>query len=391
MKHISSRPALAVAAVMAVFAVPLAAFMLKTPPSAAAAPEEILPVATARLRDIRQVIEVPGEFRPYQEVDVDAKVRGYVRQLNVDVGDAVKKGELLAALEIPEIDDDLRSAAAAVDVAEQQAQRARAQHEDDEAIYQRLLGVMRERPELIAQQDIDQAKAKAAASLAAQTAAESAIKQALAEQTRVRDTQAYARICAPFDGVITSRLVDEGALVGAAGSGAGNALFHLSDIDRLRLVMQLPESSVPDVAVGRRAHVAVASLDAAFDLPVSRLSHQLAEATRTMHVEIDFDNRQRRVAPGMYATVDLPLKERNQVLAVPLSALREHAAGSDAGKVYVLEPDGQVQARQVTVGLAGPNHVEIKTGLKAGEMVVVDVTPRLETGIRYVAKKTSEG
>ncbi len=241
------------------------------------------------------------------------------------------------------------------------------------------------------QQEIDQAKARADASLAAQTAAESAIKQALAEQTRVRDTQAYARISAPFDGVITARLVDEGALVGAPNGGAGNALFHLSDIDRLRLVMQLPESSVPDVAVGRGAHVVVAALDAAFDLPVSRLSHQLAEATRTMHVEIDFDNRQRHVAPGMYATVDLPLKERRQVLAVPLSALREHAAGSDAGKVYVLEPDGQVQARQVSVGLAGPNHVEIKTGLKAGEVVIVDVTPRLETGIRYVAKKTSEG
>jgi len=388
MSQLRRRPALALLIAAAMIAVPLAAFFLRTPPAgAAAAREESLPVATVQARDIRQVIQVPGEFRPYQEVDIDAKVRGYVRRLDVDVGDTVKRGQVIATLEIPELTDDLRSAYAAVGVARQQAERARAQHDDDQAIYRRLLGVLHERPELIAQQDIDQARAKADASLAAQTAAESSVKQALAEQTRVRDTEAYSKIYAPFDGVITARLVDEGALVGAGDT----PLFHVSDIDRLRLVMQLPENSVPDVAVGRGAHVAVAALDAAWDLPVSRISHQLAEATRTMHVEIDFDNAQRRVAPGMYATVDMPLKEHRQVLAVPLSALREHAADSDAAKVYVLDADGQVQARQVGVGLAGPNHVEIKTGLKAGEMVVVDVTPRLETGVRYVAKHVSEG
>ncbi|MFI4979102.1 MAG: efflux RND transporter periplasmic adaptor subunit [Nevskiales bacterium] len=392
MKRIRSRPALAVSIALAVLVLCGAAFLLKSPPALAAmddpAARQSLPVVQASRRDIRQQIEVSGEFHPYQEVDVDAKVRGYVSKLHVDIGDTVKKGQVLAELEIPELADDLRSADAAVNVARQQAERARAQHDDDQAIYQRLLGVMHERPELIAQQDIDQARSKADGSLAAQTAAEASIKQATAEQTRVRDTEAYSKIYAPFDGVITARLRDEGSLVGAANSG--NAIFHLSQINKLRLVLEVPESTVPDVAVGNAAKVKVSALQTSFDLPVSRISHQLAESTRTMHVEIDFDNAKDLVAPGMYAQVELPLKVRTQVFAVPLSALHDHADGSDTGKIYVLGQDGEVQARQVDVGLAGPNHVEIKTGLDAGELVVVDVTPRLEKGVRYVAKLVSE-
>jgi RND family efflux transporter MFP subunit len=392
MKQIRSRPALAACAACAVLALPAAVLVLRAPAAHAAIAEaapDSLPVVTVGRRDIRQQIEVPGEFRPYQEVDVDAKVRGYVRRLHADIGDSVRKGQLLAELEIPELADDLRSADAAVGVARQQAQRARAQHEDDQAIYQRLLGVMRERPELIAQQDIDQARSRADASLAAQTAAESAVQQALAEQTRVRDTAAYSRIYAPFDGVVTARLRDEGALVGAPGSG--DAIFHLSQVDKLRLVLEVPESTVPDVTVGNLARVTVSATQAGFELPVSRVSHQLAESTRTMHVEIDCDNAGEQIAPGMYAQIELPLKSRSQVLAVPLSALREHAEGSDSATVYVLGQDGQVQKRQVAVGLAGPNHVEIKTGLDAGELVVVDVTPRLDKGIRYAAKHLSKG
>jgi RND family efflux transporter MFP subunit len=387
----SRRLAAAAAAALALLAGACVVMAARAPANATAgAPTESLPVAVVARRDIRQVIEVPGEFRPYQEVDVDAKVRGYIRKLYDDIGDQVKQGAVLATLEIPELDDDLRSAAAAVAVARQQAERARAQYDDDAAIYQRLQNVMKERPALIAQQDLDQAKAKADGSRAALTAAEAEIRQSLANQTRVRDTEAYARIYAPFDGVITARLLDEGALVGAS-SGPGNAIFHISQISRLRLVMQVPESTVPDVAAGKTAHIAVPALQDSFDLPVSRVSHQLAEATRTMHVEIDFDNAQGRVAPGMYAQVQLPLKVHEQVLAVPLSALRDHAPDSSTGRVYVLGSDGRVQARQVTVGLAGPNHVEIQTGLEAGEQVVVDVTPRLDMGVRYVAKQQDKG
>lgn len=387
----SRRLAVAATAALVLLTAACVVMASRAPSSTAlSAATESLPVVTVIRRDIRQVIKVPGEFRPYQEVDVDAKVRGYVRKLYDDVGDQVQQGAVLGTLEIPELDDDLRSAAAAVAVARQQAERARAQYDDDAAIYQRLQNVMKERPALIAQQDLDQARAKADGSRAALTAAEAEIRQARANQTRVRDTGAYATIYAPFDGIITSRLLDQGALAGATG-GPGNAIFHISQISRLRLVMQVPESTVPDVAVGKTAHITVPALQASFDLPVSRVSHQLAEATRTMHVEIDFDNTQGRIAPGMYAQVELPLKTHDQVLAVPLAALRDHAPDSSTGKVYVLGGDGRVQAREVTVGLSGPNHVEIQTGLKAGEQVVVDVTPRLDMGVRYVAKQQDKG
>ena len=389
-RYATSRLALAGLAVLllgsAVLRLSLGAARANVQPATA---REALPVTVVARRDVRQSIELPGEFRPYQETDIDAKVRGYVLKLAADVGDAVKKGQLLARLEIPELADDLRSAAAAVAVARQQAARARAQAADEGAIYQRLMAVARQRSDLIAQQDLDQAKTKADGSLAALTAALSAIRQAEANQLRVRDTQAYARIEAPYDGVITARLVDEGALVGAASGGAGSALFHLADVRRLRLVLKVPESAVPDVVDGLRARVSVPALGSSIELPVSRLSHHLAQATRTMHVEIDYDNADGRVAPGMYAEIDLPLKVRADVIAVPLSAL--HERNGEAAKAYVLSADGRVQERRVALGLSDPRYVEVKTGLEAGEQVVVDVTPRLDPDLRFAARQVHDG
>jgi RND family efflux transporter MFP subunit len=358
------------------------------------APEETLtteplPVVTAMPRDIRQVIKVSGEFRPYQEADLDAKVRGYVQKLYNDVGDVVKKGTVLGVLEVPELKDELLSADAAVAVAEQQTEKARAQYEDDKVISDRLQGVAKERPELIAQQELDQAKARSDASLAAFTAAQASVKQALANRTQVRDTDAYSKIYAPYDGVITRRYVDEGALVGAASGGTGNAVFHISEVKRLRLVVMVPESSVPDIVVGRKAQVSTAALDQKVDLPVSRISHQLDETTRTMHVELDFDNRSGKVAPGMYAEVSLPLKERDHVLTVPLTALRTRQ--DNRATVYVLLNNGHVAPRQVEVGLEGSENIEITSGIEAGELVVVDVTPQTDTAVKYVPKRLDQG
>jgi RND family efflux transporter MFP subunit len=359
-----------------------------------AAPEAVearpLPVVAVAPKTIREVIELSGEFRPYQEADLDAKVRGYVQKLNNDVGDAVKEGAVLGVLDVPELKDQLLGAEAAVAVARQQAEKARAQYGDDKAVYDRLAAVSKARPELIAQQDLDQAKARSDASLAAMTAAQAGVQQAIAERTRVHDTGAYTRIYAPFDGVITRRYVDEGALVGAPnGPAANNAVFHISELAKLRLVVMAPESAVPDITVGTKAEVSVSALDQAFSVAVSRASRQLTQDTRTMHVEFDFDNRDGKVAPGMYAQVALPLRQRDNVLAVPIGALRTRTASG--ATVYILKDSGQAEARQVKLGLVGPDDVEIVSGLKAGELVAVDVTPQVGDAVKYVAKRLDQG
>lgn len=346
--------------------------------------EEILPVVAVSRRDISEVVAISGEFRPYQEVELDAKVRGYVQKLSADVGDVVRKGAVLATLEIPELRADLAHAEASVAVARQQAARARAQNDDVKALYDRLQGVMKERPALIAQQDLDAARAKANAAAAAQVAAEAAIVEAEANRTRERDIGDYARIVAPFDGVVTRRYVDEGALVGAT-TGAGSPVFHLSEIDRMRLVINVPEASVPDVAVGRQAQVTIGALGKRVELPLSRLSHQLSMDTRTMHAELDYDNPTGEVAAGMYAEVALPLKQRTAVTAVPLRALRDRSG--DVGRVYVLDAKGKVAKRDVKLGLIGTRDAEIVSGVTDGELVVIDVLPRIEPDVHYVARR----
>lgn len=346
--------------------------------------EETLPVVAASRRDINEVVAISGEFRPYQEVELDAKVRGYVQKLSVDVGDVVKKGAVLATLEIPELRADLARAEASVAVARQQAVKARAQNDDAKALYDRLLGVMKERPALIAQQDLDAARAKANAEAAAQVAAEAAIVEAEANRTRERDIGDYARIVAPFDGVVTRRYIDEGALVGAT-TGVGQPVFHISEIDRMRLVINVPEASVPDVAVGAKAQVTIGALGKRVELQLSRVSHQLSMDTRTMHAEFDYDNPTGEVAAGMYAEVALPLKQRNAVTAVPLRALRDR--NGDAGHVYVLDAKGNVAQRNVKLGLIGTTDVEIVSGVTDGELVVVDVLPRIEPDVHYVARR----
>lgn len=348
--------------------------------------EESLPVVAVKRGDVLQSIKVSGEFRPYEEVELDAKVRGYVAKLSVDVGDIVKQGDQLARLEIPEQRAELARAEASVAVARQQADRANAQYLQAKAIDDRLQGVKKERPELIAQQDLDEAHAKADAALAALTGARAAIIEAEANLTRQHDIEAYARIVAPFAGVVTRRYVDEGALVGAPGNG--NAMFHLSEIDRLRLVINVPESAVPDIEVGRATKISIGALGTSIEAPVSRVSHQLAMDTRTMHVEIDVPNIDRRIAAGMYAEVSLPLKQHSQVLSVPLRSLRNR--DGDKARVFVLGSEGRAEAREVRLGLASASDVEIVEGLKEGELVAVDLVPNSDGGVHYTARRLDQ-
>lgn len=326
----------------------------------------VVPVTRA---DLSEELALSAEFRPFQEVNVYAKVNGYVRQMKVDVGDRVKAGDVLAVLEIPELQDELQRASAAVERANQEVVRAKASHDDAHLTYTRLSEVLKEQPNLVAQQDIDEAHARDETTKASWVAAQSAVREAVASRSKYTTMIAYSKITAPFAGVITKRYADTGSLVGAGTASSSQALVRVSQLDPLRLVLPVPESAVPRVRDGAPVEVQVQATKETIAAKVSRTSGEVATSTRTMHVEVDVPNRDLRLAPGMYATATLVQDSRKNALAIPVETAPNRKG--DVATVYVLNRENKIEERQVKVGLETPTQLEVKAGVEEHELVLI--------------------
>lgn len=326
-------------------------------------------VMPVRRADLEDRLTLSAEFRPFQEVNLFARVAGYVREMRVDVGSRVKAGDVLAVLEIPDLRDDLQHAAAAVERANGEVARARAAYDEAHLTYTRMAQVVKEQPNLVAQQEIDQARARDEASHAAWQAAQSAVREAQAQRSKFATLTQYARIAAPFDGVVTRRLADTGSLVGAGTSSNGQAIVRLSQLDPLRLVLPVPESAVPRLRNDMPVEVLVQSTGQKIIGRVARASGEVATDTRTMHVEVDVPNRALTLAPGMYATAALVRDSRTNVLTVPIEAVPDRHDASAV--VLVADKDDRLAERRITLGLETATQVEVKSGLDEGDRVVV--------------------
>ncbi|MGA8143469.1 MAG: efflux RND transporter periplasmic adaptor subunit [Candidatus Acidiferrales bacterium] len=335
-------------------------------------------------QDLSNDLEVASEFLPFQEIDVYAKVSGYIQKLYVDWGTHVRQGQLLAVLEIPELEQQLAQDEAALRRSHQDMERAREElgrsqsaYDVAHITYTRLADVQKTRPELVAQQDIDVAQGKdleASAGVSASKDAVAAAEQASIASKAALDKDkamfAYARMTAPFDGVVTQINAYTGALLPAGtGSGKGeSALCRLSQNNLLRLVIPVPERAVPDIRVGQEVAVEVSALKRTFDGKVVRFSGQIDPATRTMHTEVNVPNPKFELVPGMYASVRLPLHSAQHVLALPIQAVQ--SSGEGRGSVLVVNSSNQLENRDVTLGLQTANHVEIISGLTENQLVV---------------------
>ncbi|MGH9703298.1 MAG: efflux RND transporter periplasmic adaptor subunit, partial [Candidatus Acidiferrales bacterium] len=218
-------------------------------------------VAKVRRTDLSRSLVLAAEFRPFQEIEVHAKVAGYVKKIYVDVGDRVKAGQLLATLEIPELRDEVNQAEAAMQQSQEEIRKAKSDirryqsaYEAAHLAYTRLAGVSQSQPGLVAQQEIDDAQGKdrvaeaeVATAQAALAAAEQQLNVAKANQQRVQSLFAYAQITAPFAGVVTKRYADTGSMIqaGTASETQSEPVVRLSQNDLLRLVIPVPESVVP--------------------------------------------------------------------------------------------------------------------------------------------------
>ena len=363
-----------------------------------AADHPVVPVAKATLQDLSHSMVLTAEFRPYQEVDVMAKVAGYVKQINVDIGDRVQQGQPLATLEVPEMTDDLTKAAASLqrNTAElarskQELTRAESSHEMTHLTFTRLSTVMKDRPGLVAQQEVDDARsrdlvaeAQVAAAKSAQSAAEEQVKVSQAEQARTKTLFNYTRVSAPFTGVITKRFADTGSMIqaGTASQTQAMPLVRLSQNSLLRLILPVPEAEVPRIRVGSRVEVNVPSLHRTFPGKVVRFSQQVQLSTRTMDTEVDVPNPDYILIPGMYAEVNLVLDQRPHALSVPVTAISSESSPT----VMRVSADGTLEDCPVQVGMETANSVEIRSGLKEGDLVVIGNRSQLRAGEHVTPK-----
>ena len=361
-------------------------------------------VAKTSTEDLSHGLVLTAEFRPYQEVDVMAKIAGYIKQINVDVGDRVRQGQLLATLEIPEMGDDLKRADAAVvrsraevTRAQDELRRSESAHNIALLSFQRLSAVAEKRPGLVAQQEIDEAQSRELVSSAQVASARSALVVAQeqvnvnsADTNKVKTLMDYTRVTAPFTGVVTKRYADTGSMIqaGTASQTQAMPVVRLSENSKLRLILPVPESAVPTVHIGQRVEVRVPALNRSFPGTVARFAEKVSMATRTMETEVDVPNPSLILIPGMYAEVNLTLDRRNRVLAIPIMAVDLDNAGPGqngsqavlTGQVMIVTANNHVERRKVTLGIETANQVEIRSGLNEGDSVVLSGRNSLQPG-----------
>ena len=335
-------------------------------------------------KTLERRLTVSSELVPYQEVDVYAKEAGYVRDLLVDYGSRVKKGQVMAVLEIPELEvqlqqDDaaIRNASDQMSHAEHELGRVEAQHKVLHLQFDRLNGVARSRPGLVAQQEVDDAQGK---DLAAEAQVEATKSNLQAAQSQLQAAQAkkehdrvlfdYSKITAPFTGVVTQRYANLGTLLQAGTSSSTQAmpLVRISQDDLFRLVIPVPESYVRYIRIGDPVDVRVSSLNRAFPGKVTRFSVDVKEDTRTMHTEVEMRNPEHVLLPGLYAEATITLERRPDAIAVPLQAVNHEG---DQTNVYVVSPDGKIEDRKVMIGIQTATDAEVVSGLHEGDLAVV--------------------
>jgi RND family efflux transporter MFP subunit len=365
------------------------------PQAQARAAEDVPTVAVARVTrgDVSQVLTVAAEFRPYQEIDVHAKVAGYVKSIAVDVGDRVKPGQLLAILEIPELQDDLQQDEASVKRANEEVNRAQADLERAQSAHDvthlgstRLASVSRTRPNLIAQQDLDEAagrdrvaEAQVSTAKAALAAAREQLEIAKANQAKTKTLFAYARITAPFEGVITHRYADTGAMIQAGTSSQTQTMpvVTLSQNNLLRLIIPVPESAVTRIHLNAPVDVRVESIGKTFPGTIARFSERLDADTRTMRVEVDVPNPKLALVPGMFAQAAIALDLVPDALTVPVQAIDRL---DNRARVLLVRGDHKVEPRDVALGLESADRVAVTSGLAVGDLVVVGNRAQLKPG-----------
>jgi membrane fusion protein, multidrug efflux system len=322
--------------------------------------QPLVTVTRPRTTDVTRTVVLPGDLVGFNEAALYAKVTGYLERIDVDKGDTVKKGQVLATIEVPEL--------------EQKLKRARANLETRHVTYERLKSVWDSDKRLVAREDVDIALGSAT--------------EAKAEVEELEAMVGYTQITAPFDGVITARYVDPGALIEADGHGSASPssrgagggkspVVSLADISRLRVYVYVPEEETSLVKQGTPAMLRLREFPGReFTGKVARFAHALDLSTRTMLAEIDLPNPSGELYPGMYADVSLELERHQGALEIPTTAVQAHAGSKFVWAVR----DGTLARVPIETGISAERGVEVTSGLTPTDEIVRNANPSLREG-----------
>lgn len=341
-------------------------------------------VHNAERRDLTRSITLPASVEAFEQARLYAKVSGYLAAITVDIGDRVQREQLVATLDIPEMQKEY--AAADAHRAEMRAQltKAEADLSLQKTLHERTRA-LRER-KAVTQNDLDEAAGKYTVARAAVDLARAQVRRTEAELAKLEALMEYTRIKAPFDGVVTERFADPGALIQAAtGNTNVTPVVTVARVDVVRTFVDIPEREVPFVSTQNRATLEPTALARhTFDGRVTRFARALSPATRTMRTEVDFGNPDGRLYPGMYGSLTIALETHPNAIVVPSIAVSRRKDGQ--AFVYIVAGSAAHQ-KLVHTGIDDGIQTEIVDGLEGNEPCIVSASGSLEDGTPVIASE----
>jgi RND family efflux transporter MFP subunit len=347
--------------------------------------ETLVTVARPHRSQSSNHLTLPGELNPYLQTEIYSRTSGTLKQRYVDIGDHVRSGQLLAMVDVPEIDQELAQAKAALAQAVSSAMEQKTRVDLAKITWDRWQKNAESGG--VSQQDVDQRKADYVTSVAAYKVSQAVIAQNQANIRRIIALQDYKQIRAPFSGVITSRTVDAGANIVAGGSTTSTHLFTIAQMDRLRIFINVPQANVDGVRVGLPAVIHLPERpNKTYPGHIARMSQALDAASRTMRTEVDLPNPGYQLSPGRYTQVSLSIPQSKPVLLLPNTVL---VIDADGTRVVAVQPDQTLHYKKVVLGRDNGEEVALLSGVAPDDVLVTNPTDSLKEGqkVKILATK----
>jgi membrane fusion protein, multidrug efflux system len=368
--------------VIVVLALSLSIFGCNGNPKAAASkPAEMdaqtVEVVSVTSQKLATVFTLPAQLVPFQTVDIYPRVTGFMDMIRVDRGSRVHKGELIIRLSAPELVSQRAQAESALRAAESQLTTAQAKLASDKGTYLHLASAAKT-PGVVAENDVMVASQTVSADQGQVQSAESNVAAARNALRSVAQLESYLNIYAPFDGIVTTRNLHPGALVGPASGPSGTMpIVQIVDTGHLRLVVPVPEAYVGEMQVGQQVAFTVPAYPGqTFHAPIARISHDVELNTRTMPVEVDVHSTDGRLSPGSFSSVQWPVHRAAPTMFVPVSAVTNDQQRTFVERVR----DGKAEWVDVVTGLGVSGNIEVFGDLKPGDEVIRNATDAIRPG-----------
>jgi RND family efflux transporter MFP subunit len=344
-------------------------------------------VSTVSPRRAPEVLEtpLPGSMEAILETGIWARTDGYLQARYVDIGDRVRKGQLLAEIDTPEVDQQLMQAIATMSQDKANVVKFEADLMLARTTLQRYVGAG---PGTVSKQQIDERTSAVTDAEKVVDAARATVNADDANVHRLLELQSFQKVYAPFDGVITARNVDPGSLISSGSTSGTRELFRLAQVDLLRIFVYVPQSYAPDVKAGQSADVSVRELPGrVFNGTVTRTAGAIDPTSRTLLTEVQVPNPEGLLLSGSYATVHFKLARPDPPLVVPQNALLIDAQGV---RVALVGTEGTLHYRPIQIGRDYGNDVEVLSGLDLGDVLATGISANIAEGSRVETAKPSD-